>query len=76
MNLMNFLKPIEMNKTAVEYLIEQLLPKSLSAEQYYYIEKSKEMEKQQITMAFWDGKYLNLNSQEYYNFRYKNKKDE
>ncbi len=34
-------------QTAVEYLVEQLLPKALSAEQYYHIEKSKEMEKEQ-----------------------------
>ena len=33
--------------TAVEYLVEQLLPKALSTEQYYHIEKAKEMEKQQ-----------------------------
>jgi hypothetical protein len=35
-------------KTAVEYLVEQLLPKVLSQEQYYHIEKAKEMEKEQI----------------------------
>ena len=34
-------------QTAVEYLVEQLLPKALSAEQYYHIEKAKEMEKEQ-----------------------------
>jgi hypothetical protein len=38
-------------QTAVEYLVEQLLPKALSAEQYYHIEKAKEMEKQQIIDA-------------------------
>jgi hypothetical protein len=38
-------------QTAVEYLIEQLLPKALSEEQYYHIEKAKEMEKQQIIDA-------------------------
>jgi hypothetical protein len=38
-------------QTAVEYLIEQLLPKALSAEQYYHIEKAKEMEKEQIIDA-------------------------
>jgi hypothetical protein len=37
-----------MEQTAVEYLIEQLFPKALSEEQYYHIEKAKEMEKQQI----------------------------
>jgi hypothetical protein len=34
-------------QTAVEYLVEQLFPKALSAEQYYHIEKAKEMEKEQ-----------------------------
>jgi SAM-dependent MidA family methyltransferase len=34
-------------QTAVEYLIKQLLPKALSQEQYYHIEKAKEMEKKQ-----------------------------
>jgi hypothetical protein len=34
-------------QTAVEYLVEQLLPKALSTEQYYHIEKAKEMEKEQ-----------------------------
>jgi hypothetical protein len=36
-----------MEQTAVEYLIEQLFPKALSEEQYYHIEKAKEMEKNQ-----------------------------
>ena len=36
-----------MKQTAVEYLVEQLFPKALSTEQYYHIEKAKEMEKQQ-----------------------------
>jgi hypothetical protein len=34
--------------TAVEYLVEQLIPKVLSVEQYYHIRKAKEMEKQQM----------------------------
>jgi hypothetical protein len=34
-------------QTAVEYLVEQLFPKALSTEQYYHIEKAKEMEKEQ-----------------------------
>jgi hypothetical protein len=34
-------------QTAVEYLIEQLFPKALSEEQYYHIEKAKEMERKQ-----------------------------
>jgi hypothetical protein len=37
-----------MNKqTAVEWLQEQLFPKILTQEQYYCIEKAKEMEKEQ-----------------------------
>jgi len=35
-------------KTAVEYLVEQLMPKALTAEQYYHIEQAKEMEKEQM----------------------------
>ena len=34
-------------QTAVEYLVEQLFPKALSEQQYYHIEKAKEMEKEQ-----------------------------
>ena len=41
--------------TAVEYLIDQLLPKALTAEQYYHIEQTKKMEKQQIIDAWYDG---------------------
>ena len=41
-----------MEQTAVEYLVEQLIPKALTAEQYYHIEKAKEMEKQQIIDAY------------------------
>jgi hypothetical protein len=50
-------------QTAVEYLIEQLFPKALSEEQYYHIEKAKEMEKQQIEIAFEQGM---INSADYY----------
>ena len=35
-------------QTSVEYLVEQLFPKALSAEQYYHIEKAKEMQKEQM----------------------------
>jgi biotin synthase-related radical SAM superfamily protein len=31
-------------ETAVEYLVEQLIPKALSVEQYYHIRKALEME--------------------------------
>jgi S-adenosylmethionine/arginine decarboxylase-like enzyme len=42
----------EMSKqTAVEYLIEQLLPKALGGQQHYHIEIAKAMEKEQIVDA-------------------------
>ena len=34
-------------KTAIEYLIDQLLPKALTAEQYYHIEQAKQLEEAQ-----------------------------
>ena len=52
--------------TAVEYLVEQLLPKALSAEQYYHIEQAKEMEKQQIIDAYEEGTYHNTLGNEDY----------
>jgi len=69
-------------QTAVEYLVEQLLPKALSEEQYYHIEKAKEMEKEQIETAYLKGQdnidnegwYINEKGQElYYNTTFKNK---
>ena len=42
-------------QTAVEYLIEQLLPKALGGEQYYYIEIAKEMNKEDIIDAYRKG---------------------
>ena len=49
-------KPLNQNKmTAVEWLVEQLMPKVLTAEQYYHIEKAKEMEKEQIKDAYLRG---------------------
>ena len=44
-------KGLMKKQTAVEYLVEQLFPKALSAEQYYHIEKAKAMEKHQIVNA-------------------------
>jgi hypothetical protein len=35
-------------QTAVEYLVNQLFPKALSEEQYYHIQKAKEMEKERM----------------------------
>jgi hypothetical protein len=42
-------------KTAVEYIVEQLFPKVLSQEQYYHIEQAKELEKEQIVNAHYQG---------------------
>jgi hypothetical protein len=42
-------------QTAVEYLIEQLLPKALGGEQYYHIEIAKEMNKEHIVDAYRKG---------------------
>ena len=59
-------------KTAVEYLVEQLMPKALTAEQYYHIEQAKEMEKQQIIDAWDNGcEYISENAEQYYNETFK-----
>jgi hypothetical protein len=42
-------------KTAVDYLVEQLMPKALTAEQYYHIEQAKEMEKEQRIKGYQLG---------------------
>lgn len=62
-------------KTALEYLVEQLIPKALSVEQYYHIRKAKEMEKEQIINAFYgEAKSTSiLNGEQYYNETFKSK---
>jgi hypothetical protein len=60
-------------QTAVEYLVDLLFPKALSQEQYYHIEKAKEMEKEQIMNAFdecgnWQDNYTD--SEHYFNETY------
>jgi hypothetical protein len=45
-------------QTGVEYLVEQLFPKALSVEQYYHIEKAKEIEKEQIEQDELDAKEI------------------
>lgn len=62
-----------MKQTAVEYLVEQLLPKALSAEQYYHIEQAKEMEKQQIIDAYNNGQQIPPfeYAEQYYNEKFK-----
>ena len=42
-------------QSSVEYLIEHLLPKALTVEQYYHIEKAKAMHKEEIINARVDG---------------------
>lgn len=61
-----------MKQTAVEYLVEQLFPKALSEQQYYHIEKAKEMEKEQIQEAFINGEVARdrIDSIEYYKETY------
>lgn len=62
-------------QTAVEYLVDQLLPKALTAEQYYHIEQAKAMEKEQIKVAWLNsltkGDYCS--AEEYYNETFKSK---
>jgi hypothetical protein len=64
-------------KTAVEYLVEQLMPKALTAEQYHHIEQAKEIFKQQLNEAMnYDRPLLscwedNSAFEEYYNETFK-----
>lgn len=58
-------------QTAVGYLVEQLLPKSLSEEQYYHIEQAKAIEKQQIVDAFDNGLTIKMDGEQYYSKIYK-----
>jgi len=68
-----------MKQTAVEWLVEQLMPKLLTAEQYYHIEKAKEMEKEQMKRAcirteYEDKAWQNLMEkqfEQYYNETFK-----
>jgi hypothetical protein len=71
----NGLNGLTQKQTAVEYLVEQLIPKALSVEQYYHIRKAKEMEKEQIINAFYGEakSTLILNGEQYYNETFKNK---
>jgi hypothetical protein len=40
-------------QTSVEYLVEQLFPKALSAEQYYHIEQAKAMHKEETIKLYY-----------------------
>jgi plasmid rolling circle replication initiator protein Rep len=44
-------------QSSVEYLIDYLLPKALTVEQYYHIEKAKAMHKEEIIKAAADHSY-------------------
>ena len=71
-----------MKQTSVEWLVKELFPKRLTEEQYYCIEKAKEMEKKQIIDAVTETmEEMNLyesfrtlkNGEQYYNETFKNK---
>jgi hypothetical protein len=58
-------------QTAVDYLVEQLFPKALSAEQYYHIQQAKEMEREKHKQTYHQGLMSNFqNFDEYYNETY------
>ena len=64
-------------QTAVEYLIEQLLPKALGGEQYYHIEIAKAMERKQMLDAVNDSwnmaknsNFVDAQAEQYYNQTY------
>jgi hypothetical protein len=64
-------------QSSVEYLIEHLLPKALTVEQYYHIEQAKAMHKEEMMDAYFFGQRLHAksitntmmeeNSEQYYN---------
>ena len=60
-----------MKQTAVEWLVEQMkLDELFNAD--YFIEQSKEMEKEQIENAFNYGQFdLGMEADEYYNETFK-----
>jgi len=65
---------MEKELTAVEWLIEQLPEDYISALPFEFVEKAKEMEKQQIIEAWECGSILDFsldtNSLQYYNKTY------
>jgi hypothetical protein len=56
-------------QSSVEYLIEHLLPKALTVEQYYHIEKAKAMHKTEHFNTWWHGISENepITFEQYYN---------
>jgi hypothetical protein len=67
-----------MKQTAVEWLLNEIdmqYPEINLRRKEWMVDKAKEMMEDQIKMAFvdgkWDGKFINLNSEQYYNETYK-----
>ena len=66
---------MDKKQTAVAYLIEQLLPKTLSAEQFYVTQEALKKERQQIEEAFVSGderstNNIPFNAEQYFNQTY------
>lgn len=64
---------MDKKQTAVAYLIEQLLPKTLSAEQFYVTQEALKKERQQIEEAFDEGNpngFILKDGKEYFNQTY------
>ena len=62
--------------TAVEWLVEQLIPKAMvtyDTTTYNAVEQAKAMEKEQILKALYFGKNINddIEAEQYYNENYK-----
>jgi hypothetical protein len=69
-----------MKQTAVEWLLNEIdmqYPEINLRRKEWMVDKAKEMMEDQIKMAFvdgkWDGKFINLNSEQYYTETYENK---
>jgi hypothetical protein len=69
-----------MKQTAVEWLLNEIdmqYPEINLRRKEWIVDKAKAMMEDQIKMAFvdgkWDGKFINLNSEQYYNETYGNK---
>jgi hypothetical protein len=65
-----------MKQTAVEWLVEQLIPKAMvtyDATTYNAVQQAKALEKEQILKALYFGKNINddIEAEQYYNETYK-----
>jgi hypothetical protein len=54
-------------QSSVEYLIEHLLPKALTVEQYYHIEKAKAMHKEECINLLNTHNDIDDTSEDHYN---------